>query len=249
MNPEGTVGEATQVVATTQQNAIAVFMPRMFSDVNFSTLNGAISALAARPENALSDADKESARGIILSWNNSVLEAIDNKLNYMRSVSNFFQEKTGYYHNSSTILADDEELALAQATDTMQLYSRYLEEIEAQKDHLDSKPEKPEYALNTSIEDKLESESAYDLSITKYNIEKNRLERSVASKQSAWKREMRNHPYVKEMLSKVRKFENSIRDLKNEAKQKSQLAILNISIDTPETRESLRQMIEFSITI
>lgn len=227
-----------------QSTQVAVIMPDIFKDVDFTTLNASITALATH-NGALSDKDKEFAVQTIATWEDSVISRLNLKAT---EASNLLQALDTSV-SSVWYLSEDEFEALVVASGTESFYETYLDAIEELEALKAAKPEQPVVDLDTTLEEQLVAKRDYELAYQKSTIQINRAERNVQSTMKSLKVAMNQNDSIKELVVRVRKYQRNVNKFKNECTEKSQLAKISVTISSQEIRDALKDLLNFSIAI
>lgn len=230
---------------TNQTTQVTVVMPDVFQNVDFNTLNNSITALATY-NGTLSDKDKEFAVETISTWERSVVTKLNVKkeeaqgLLYSLDASN---------PSISSCFPEEDFEALIAATKTDALYQIYLDKIEQLKYLKSTSPETPMVDLTTTLEQQLIDRRDYQFECQKNCIAINKAEREAANAMKALKVEMNKNDDIKELITRVKKYQRNVSKFKNECAEKSQLAKISVTISSMEIRQALKELLNFSVTI
>lgn len=246
-----------QTEAPVQQNAVAIvgagaalgnmFMPDLFKDIDFNGLNAAIDKMGAA-SGELNEDDKDFARSIISEWNQSVVSRLNEKhgeMNYFISFFNPDNESLQLGHLGIHEFGQD----LADKTSTQTEFKAVLAARDELRNHEASRPDSPIKSETDTAEDTIRKQKTYEADLAIYRAKHERLIRQVAVATGKWKRALNQDSSVKDLMSNARKFTRESGKMRDTAKEKAQLAKLNISISSGTARESLKELLEFTQTI
>lgn len=234
-----------EVVEETTQ--VATLMPDIFKDIDFTALNSTITALG-NSNKELSDKEKEFAVEAIATWEESVINRIQDKKREAQCYLNTLNI------DSSTLchydMKEEEFRALIDATGLQSLYEDYLYKIDTLEMH---KVEAPEYPvideLNMTLKEQLTLKKDYELANAIYNKEHEKLRRDAYNAMRKIKVELNKDERIQEMVKRLKKYEKNTSTFINQCKEKSQLAKISISITSENVRNSLKKLMNFSISI
>ena len=110
-------------------------------------------------------------------------------------------------------------------------------------------PQEPIIDLGTTLQEQLTKKSEYELQREIFNTTKLKLEREACNALKKFKEELNKKPEIKEFIARLNKYKRNVSKFRNECSEKSQLAKINVSISSTEVKESLKDLLQFSITI
>jgi hypothetical protein len=223
----------------------------VFGDIDFSKLNSVIEALAGKGEK-LSMEEKKSALEIIDSWEEDIINSLRIREQEMKQFLNYFDidKYNQWYHDSSKrVLSFEQEATLAEKTETKE----YFEKLCTAKAALDLlKKEAPEEleptSLDQTVEDRLQKEADFKLQKAKYQINLDQAKRKCRNAEKVWLSAMNQNSYIKDILFKAKSYQRNLQKFTQECSNKSNLAKLNITINSAEVRDSLKELLNFKIT-
>lgn len=216
----------------------------LFNDIDFDGLNGAISEMAKTNKDLTPD-EKEMARNIIDEWNGSVIDRLRNKSRDMRGLLYFFRpESNGTVINNINL--EDFGPEIAKNTNTVKEFEIVLSLIEQSRDIQNNKPVEQPRPANSTTEEEIERKNNYQTEMGLYELQRTRVNKETNIAIGKWKTIMCESNVVKEILAGARKFERGYDDMTRQAKEKSQLAKLNISISSDVVRKSLTELLTFT---
>lgn len=229
---------------TTQTNAVAVIMPNLFQDINFTGLDTAIQALG-NSSNQLSDNEKQNAVGIIDNWEKNVI----NRLELKQQDADRFLSTLNVQDNAIYIETDELEAIVNAvgsgaiiAYDTMRAKKYDLDDVIADK------PEKFIPDLDTTTEEKLTQDCAFELETQKYTIRVAKARNEAVRAIKNLKIELNKDPNITELASRLAKFKRNIRKFTLDCKEKSELAKINVTISSDDVRTALKELLDFSVS-
>lgn len=226
---------------------VATLMPDIFKDIDFSALNNTITALG-NSSKELSDKEKEFAVEAIGTWETSVI----NRINDKKKEANDFLLSLNV--NASTLcpygMPSNEFEALIEATGLQALYEDYLNKVDIVDLHTTTCPMYPEIdELNTTLKEQLTLRKDYELAHQIYTKEHDKLKRDAYNAMVKLKVELNKDERVQELVKRLKKYEKNVSTFVNQCKEKSQLAKISVSIASEDVRESLKELMNFSISI
>lgn len=239
-----TAVEETVVEETTQ---VATLMPDVFKDIDFSSLNKTITALGSSSKQ-LDEKEKKTAVEAIKAWEESVIERIKEKKYEATQFLNTLNIESNTMCSYGT--QDEEFETLVNAVGLQALYEDYLHKVDAIEMHKTETPEYPEIdELNTTLKDQLTARKDYELALTIYNKEHDKLKRDAYNAMRKLKVELNTDERVQELVKRLKKYEKNTSTFINQCKEKSQLAKISVSITSESVRNSLKELLNFSISI
>lgn len=243
----------TEVVETiveetvTEETQVATLMPDVFKDIDFSALNKTITALGSSSKQ-LDEKEKKVAIEAINTWEESVIERIKEK----RYEANQFLNTLSIDSNTmcSYGTQDEEFEQLVYAVGLQALYEDYLHKVDAIEMHKTGRPEYPEIdELNMPLKEQLIVKKDYELALTIYNKEQDKLKRAAYNAMHKLKVELNTNEKVQELIRRLKKYEKNTSTFINQCKEKSQLAKISVSITSEDVRDTLKELLNFSVSI
>jgi len=234
------------------KNKAAMALPELFSDFNFEDLNKSIEVLA-NTNRDLSEDEKQSAVVIVEDWEQNVIQRLnDHKENLSAFVEYLdldnLYESNRYYHRNEYELDEDQRKELAAQTGTVAELQVFIDAQDELRIFKNTRPDPEDLAddLESSLEDRITARKDAEKDMAIWETKVQRLERKERKAMLAWKRALRENPDIQKLLAYVRKYKRNMSKFTNECTSKSQLARLNISISSEETRTALRELLEFA---
>lgn len=232
---------------------IAGLLPHLFKDIDFTTLNATIDALGNNSKQ-LDMHQKTAAVEIISDWQRNVIDRLNVHEWDMRSIISFFNPNQGssarYGGYGTSLLTKQEIMVLAEKTNTLELLKTFLDLNEEHENLLETKPEAPDlYDTTMSAIEIMKLKNDFEYENAKFNAENKKANRR---KELAWKefiKALNEFDEVKTMINKANNYIRNVKKLINECEAKSSLAKLNIQIDSEDVRKSLRDLMDFVISI
>lgn len=222
----------------------------IFKDVDFKGLSGAIETMAQNNKE-LAPEEKQMAIQIIDSWQSNVVERLNDHSNDMNGFIALFEVGNYNYHYGVTTFPEETLEAIAQKTGTLTLYQAwkaadavYEEESLKLKDL-----ERPVPDLETTYQEQLDAQKNYELEEAKLRIRIGKLRHTAERAEGEWKRTVKQDPGIKGLLAKAKSYTRNLNKYTRECESKGQLAKLNISISSEAIRNSLKELLEFAVTI
>lgn len=217
-----------------------------FSNINYAiTLyNQQIQALGNR-SSFLTEQEKEVGDKIIRGWETTVIKQLVSKQIKLKGIDCYIKGNSASNSNPTI----EELRQLADMSDTLD----ELEQILALKeDIIDLQLDKPilpkECDSLTGIKNQNNFQK-YQMDILKWSQKYNKLETKIINNTNKWKLKMRKHDNIKNFLELIASKLEDIDQLIDDAKDKSQLARLNVAIGDLDTRKALFEMLEFTKNI
>lgn len=233
-------------------NKAALAMPGLFVDFNFSDLNKSIETLASSGKD-LTPEEKGSAVKIVEEWEGRVIERLRVHARDLEAFIEYLDPSTlrhGYWHRDFD-LDKDQMLALAGQTGTIDSLQMYLDSRDRLEQHELAKP------MDSSLTD--DDTMSYEERITirkdqekewaLWELQKKRMERSSDLALYDWKKSMQENDDIKKLIAYARQYKRNLGKFTRECQDKSQLARLNISISSVDTREALKELLKFVTAI
>lgn len=222
---------------------VAVKNDLLIPNVEFQELAAAISKLAEY-NGHLSDFEKSSALDIIDSWEKNIIRDLKNKEREFYNFIQCFGKRQTYYFDN---ISEDLLQKIAIATETDELYTEYKNLLELNVSLQSQKPIRPNQDLNMTFEEYNKRMAEYQLEDAKWHFASKKVSKNIADTQVKFINRVSEHDYMKEALRVARSFKRNINNFTKAAVEKSQLAKLNVTISSPEIRESLKELLDFAI--
>lgn len=241
-------GKKNELIAFgTQNNSVAIITNDLFSDIDFQGISAAIEKIG-QSNGSLTTEEKEMANAIVSDWQHGVVGKLHTKNNEMNDFIGFFEVGSHGRVVGADKLEDFGEL-LADKTRTVLEYDALVAILEVLEDHQQTRPEQPIEREDRTYKESLEEAEAYRLGVAKYDLTQTRLYREVYQAERAWKKLVKENKEVKELLKKARRYNKDLGKFTDLARDKAQIAKLNITVSDKVVRESLRELLDFSIDI
>ena len=226
---------------------VATLVPDMFKDINFSELNNVITALGNNNK-GLSDKEKEFAVEAINTWEESVIDKIEYKRKEAKELLYILNVNT----KSLCTYSCQEELLeeLISVTGLQAFYDEYLNKMDILELHNSNAPQLPIVdELNTTTREQMITHKNYELSRAIHEKERVKLERDAYNSMYKLKAELNNNEKVQELIKRLKKYERKTSSFIRQCKEKSQLAKISVSIESEDIKTSLKELMNFSISI
>lgn len=227
-----------------QTTQVATIMPNIFGDIDFSTLNKTIIALG-NSSKQLGEKEKEFAIEAINTWEYSIIERLRDKEQEANIYIEFLDINSRCF--APFELSKENIELLIEAVGLQDLYQEYLDKMREYESL--SCPEEPVIDLSTTLMEQMKARTDYELQRKVWDTTKTKLNREAYNIMRKIKVEMNNKPEVQELLARLKKYKRNVSKFRNECVEKSQLAKINVTISSDEVRESLKELLNFSVTI
>lgn len=205
--------------------------------INFNELNVSIEALGEN--RALSDKEKEIGVNLLKEWEVNVIEKIDNKRYELEKIKWFFT-------NTSYHLEDEQKEKLAKFAGTEKLFGEYVDMRGVVKNLELTCPVRPKINPNITVAENDLNYGEYEAQLTKFNVEKSKIEYKKAQAYIKWFSATRKSPSIKKLLIELEDYLVKVNKYKVEARDKAHLAKINISISDVKIRDAIREIVEFT---
>lgn len=240
----------TKAVAKKSMGDIAVFND-LFGDVDFSTLNGSVEALA-NASSELGDEEKKAATNILHEWEYNVLERLEDRKTDVENFLNFLNGKEFYsyrYDSFEDEIGIDALAEMSQKTKTTKEFKAYVNAREAYESFKLNAPEEPIDDVTLSYEQKELERREYELLRTKFEIGKKKASRKITLTRRVWLKALVSKEEIKELMRSLTSYKRKLNKFKGDCKAKSQNARLNVAISSKEAREAIKDLLDFAIEI
>lgn len=227
-----------------QTTQVATIMPNIFGDIDFTTLNKTITALG-NSSNQLSEKEKGYAIEAISTWESSVIHRLADKEQEANTYIDFLNVNSNCF-SPYNMPKEDIEL-LIEAVGLQDLYQEYVAKME-EWNSLPT-PEEPVIDLTMTLMEQMEIRTDYELQRKVWETTRTKLSREAYNLMRKLKIELNNKPEIQELLVRMKKYKRNVSKFKNECVEKSQLAKINVTISSEEVKDSLRDLLNFSVTI
>lgn len=227
-----------------QTTQIATIMPNIFGDIDFSTLNKTITALG-NGSGDLSDKEKELAVEAVNTWQESVINRLKDKEDEANCYIDFLNVN---YNRFAPWQMDQYSVEmLIEAAGLQDMYQEYLDKMDEYTNL--PQPERPVIDTSTTLMEQMKARTDYDLEYQVWLTKRQKIEREAYNIMRKLKIELNKLPEIQELLLRMKKYKRNVSKFKNQCIEKSQLAKINVSISSEEVRNSLRDLLNFSINI
>ena len=227
-------------VATIAQDKELVLL----TDLNFEILNSSIEKLGECKK--LTEKEKEIGVGLLGDWERNVLDKLNTKEREIKAIHSFFECRDSY--NEETTFPSMKE-KLAQVSDTLKLYNKYLQAGEELDRFRTTEPERPEMNPAKTIADNDLEYGQYELEMTKWIIQKKQAIYKTKTVRNNWIAEMKKSEAIKSLLAGVEAYQYKLVKFRSDCKDKAHLAKINIAISDDKAREAIRELIAFTKAI
>ena len=227
-----------------QTTQLVTIMPNIFGDIDFSALNNAITTLG-NGSGILSDTEKEFAVEAIDTWQTNVIDRLKEKEYEANSYIDFLNVNYNRFAPYGMDRYDAE--MLIEAVGMQDLYQKYLDKMD-EFNNL-PQPERPVIDTSTTLMEQMKARTDYDLAYQVWLTTREKLEREAYNIMRKLKIELNNKPEIQEFLTRMKKYKRNVSKFKNQCIEKSQLAKINVSIASQEVRDSLKELLNFSVNI
>lgn len=232
---------------TTNNTQVATLMPDIFADIDFSALNSTITNLGANNKE-LSKEEKKFAVEAIDSWEEIVIKRLNERAYEARMYIASLDINSGTLCHYNMSQADFENLV--DAVGLRHLYEDYLNKIDIMDAHKLEAPEPPIIdELNMTLKDQLTLRRDYELAYQIHSKERDKLQKEAYNAMRKLKIELNKDERVQELIKRMSNYERKVNTFVNQCKEKSQLAKISVSIDSEKVRDSLKELMNFSINI
>ena len=220
-------------MARERDNELMVLEP-----INFNELNVSIEALG--DNRALSDKEKEIGVNLLKEWEENVIRKLENKGYEMSRFKQFFANREDYR------MDDAAREKLAKFAGTERLFQTYKDMEKAVSEFDLTGPQRPSLDPNRTIAENDLNFGEYEAELTKFNVEKSKVEYKKKQAYQKWFLATRKTPAVKKLLAGVDDYITKLDKYKTECRDKAHLARVNVSISDEKIRAAIREIIDFT---
>lgn len=238
--------KTTAIATATPKTDYEMVMDQFFN-IDFSAMNKIIDNLANR--NSLSKVEKKEANAIIDTWNENVI----NKLNLEeKHIANFVAAITG-------TSAMNGIPALIKTQDFIQELETLIAAAGLDKEYADMCDTVAEYTmaestyrnipkltdddLNTTQGEKILMQRDHEYAVAKARAEVTKLGNKLIRQNNDMTSKLMANPDIKTLVTKLKRRQSSMKRMATTCTDKAQLAKINITIDDPSVRDSLKELI------
>ena len=216
--------------------------------VSFENLNEVITKLGDSSKELSAD-EKASACMAIESWEKLVIEKIRTKANEMQAFLNVMSH--GPFNCTS---AQEEAVAKLKAIcyqiGLQEKYDSLAAAIKAAQDYQsEERPTAPRMSEGVSNLENRRLHAAYQSEVAKYNIQLEKLNRKAYLIWDDISKSLKKNVDCKEMLKSCNDWLGKQNKFYNGAREKAEIAKMNVSISSSEVRQLLRQMFDYEVEI
>ena len=230
-----------EVVETS--NAIAVLSGGLVTSVDLSQLNRLIENIGTA--DTIQECDKKPALEAIGTWEESVVEKVQNKV---YEIDGFVQK---FNYDIGDIKEDDVEVFenIATQIGASNLYEKVKIDFKIYKNSQNNQPEKPLDDVTQSYEDQLLEKKKYEYNKAVHELSVRKARKIAATSWNSFKELMKASSEIKNTVEEMKKYSKKLSKFKGECKDKASYAKLNVSIASPELRTALRDLFNFGLSI
>ena len=238
--------KTTAIATATPKTDYEMVMDQFFN-IDFSAMNKIIDNLANR--NSLSKVEKKEANTIIDTWNENVI----NKLNLEEEhIANFVAAITG-------TSAMDGIPALIKTQDFIPELETLIAAAGLNKEYADMCDTVTEYTmaestcrnipkltdddLNTTQGEKILMQRDHEYAVAKARAEVTKLGNKLIRQNNDITSKLMANPDIKTLITKLKRRQSSMKRMATTCTDQAQLAKINITIDDPSVRDSLKELI------
>lgn len=246
MTKKETKKTSTAITTATQKTNYDMVMNQFFN-IDFSAMNTIIDNLANR--NSLSEVEKTEANAIIDTWNENVI----NKLNIEEErIANFVAAITG-------TSATDGIPALIKTQNFIPELETLIAVTGLDKEYADICDTVTEYTmaestyynipkltdddLDTTQGEKIIMQRDHEYAVAKARAEVTKLGNKLIRQNNDITSKLMANPDIKKLVNKLKRRQSSMKRMATTCTDKAQLAKINITIDDPSVRDSLKELI------
>lgn len=240
----------TTAIATATPKTDYEMVMNQFFNIDFSAMNTVIDKLATK--NSLNKVEKTEANAIIDTWNENVI----NKLNIEEArIANFVAAITG-------TSAMDGIPALIKTQDFIPELETLIAAAGLNKEYADMCDTVTEYTmaestcrnipkltdddLNTTQGEKILMQRDHEYAVAKARAEVTKLGNKLIRQNNDITSKLMANPDIKTLITKLKRRQSSMKRMATTCTDKAQLAKINITIDDPSVRDSLKELIELT---
>ena len=240
---------STAIATATPKTDYEMVMNQFFN-IDFSAMNKVIDNLANR--NSLSKVEKKEANAIIDTWNENVI----NKLNIEEEhIANFVAAITG-------ASAMDGIPALIKTQDFIPELEALIAAAGLDKEYVDMCDTVTEYTmaestyrnipnltdddLDTTQGEKILMQRDHEYAVAKARAEVTKLGNKLMRQNNDMTSKLMANPDIKTLINKLKRRQSNMKRMATTCTDKAQLAKINITIDDPSVRDSLKELIELT---
>lgn len=245
--PKKDTKKTSTAIATATPKTDYEMVMNQFFHIDFSAMNTIIDNLANR--NSLSRVEKTEANAIIDTWNENVI----NKLNIEEAhIANFVAAITG-------TSAMDGIPALIKTQDFIPELETLIAAAGLNKEYADMCDTVTEYTmaestcrnipkltdddLNTTQGEKILMQRDHEYAVAKARAEVTKLGNKLIRQNNDITSKLMANPDIKTLITKLKRRQSSMKRMATTCTDKAQLAKINITIDDPSVRDSLKELI------
>jgi hypothetical protein len=229
------------VVGTAANGQLAVAM-RLFNDIDFEGLNSIIDKLGDNSSD-LSKEEKQSAVEVVDEWQNTVVTRLRDKTTQTEHIIYFFES---ICDDAKNAFPKSQQKYLAECSDTISLYEAYSAAKEQVAVKKFEKPsayvEDPDLSINANMLARKDTEKLLLI----YEHEMKKLNRAANKAAADWKAAMLKNEGIKKLIEDAKTYLKTLKEMKAECSNKSNLAKLGINVSSKDTREALKELLAFA---
>lgn len=237
---------STAIVTTTPKTDYDIVMDQFFN-IDFSAMNTIIDNLANR--NSLSKVEKKEANAIIDTWNENVI----NKLNLEEDhIANFVAAITGTSAingipaliKTQDFIPELETLIAAAGLDKeyADMCDTVTEYTMAESTYRNI-PKSTDDDLDTTQGEKILMQRDHEYAVAKARAEVTKLGNKLIRQNNDMTSKLMANPDIKKLVTKLKRRQSGMKRMATTCTDKAQLAKINITIDDPSVRDSLKELI------
>jgi vacuolar-type H+-ATPase subunit I/STV1 len=220
--------------------ALAKFVGNNFE---FEKINGAIERLAS-VEN-LTTEDKKQAVSAIEEWEKLTIKRIDSKKDELQAIVNLINNKQ--IANWEFEKKREQLEKLATIAGAQKLFEKTDAAIKKYEEKREEEPEKYEFDDEISRNENLLKQQDSEKKMVIYSIEKKKLEKIYLNASKELMKTVAKNESIKSSVLAAESFIRDADKLSRICRDKSALAKINVLVSNKELKESLKEMMNFSI--
>ena len=218
----------------------------VLTGLDFNDLNQSIEILGDRNK-TLTDKEKEIGVGLLSDWQRNVLDKISNKREEVDKIRRLLLNGDAYFNEKEEKRRAQEKLA--ELAGAQKLYKGYLALEDSIEQYSLTKPQRLTIDPNKTVAQNDLEYADFERELRKFEIEKSKLEYTKNQAYNRFLAAVRKSPKIKTLVKQIDDYMLKLKRYEAEAKDKANLAKVNLSISDAKVREAIQSIIDFTKSI
>lgn len=230
--------------AASEGTVATVIVPGLAEKIDFGPLSQIIDHLG-NANSQMTESEKQAAREIIAEWESNVVDRLQVQVTDAKKCLDMLS------FSQRQLLYIDEDLLekLSKAADAHDLFEKYIAATEAVLIHRSMQPQEAVKDPDRTIKENMEAAQKYQLDMQLYQMKHGQLERESAKALNRLIGVLNDNEDIKTLKARLKNYCQNATKYRNDCSSKAQAAKIAVSINSPEVRGLLKELVNFSIKL